>query len=263
MDKKIIFFDIDGTLWDGEHNYKVPESTIDTIKRLKENGHMVFINTGRAMGHISDTGLVELDFDGIVCACGTMIVIDGEIVFSHEIDNELMSYTYEVLRSENAHIILEGKNYLYVDMEYFEKDAYGHRLIRALGEHLRTVDDCMNNWEINKMSLVVEDCDMDVLHAKLDEYYSFMQHTPDVCELVPVGYDKGTGILKVCEILGVPVENTYAFGDSINDKEMMMVAGHPISMGNGTDEIKALCEYITAGVYEDGIQKACEYYELI
>jgi len=261
MEKKIVFFDIDGTLWDSTNI--ISDSTVYAIKKLKENGHMTFINSGRSRGYIIAPNLLELGFDGIVSGCGTMVEIGDEIAFSYELDKELMLYTIEVLRSQNAHIILEGKEYLYVDTDYFEKDPHGLRVMKAMGDRLRTVDECFGEWEISKMSLVVKDSDIDVLHNKLDKYFTFMQHTSDICELVPIGFDKGTGIVKVCELTGIPIENTYAFGDSINDKEMMSVVGHPIAMGNGTDSIKAMCEYTTASLYEDGILKGCEYFGLI
>ena len=46
MDKKIIFFDIDGTLLDQETS-TIPQSAVDAIEKAMQNGHYCFINTGR------------------------------------------------------------------------------------------------------------------------------------------------------------------------------------------------------------------------
>ena len=56
--------------------------------------------------------------------------------------------------------------------------------------------------------------------------------------------------------LGIPKENSYAFGDGINDKEMLQLVGHGIAMGNAIDEIKAISDDITDSVDNDGIAKA-------
>lgn len=56
--------------------------------------------------------------------------------------------------------------------------------------------------------------------------------------MVPKGFSKGTGILKVCEMLGIDINDTYAFGDSNNDISMLKTVGHAIVMGNGTEEAK-------------------------
>ena len=66
----------------------------------------------------------------------------------------------------------------------------------------------------------------------------------------------------VAEALGVPIEETYAFGDGINDLSMIVAAGHGIAMGNAVDELKAAAEYVTASIDDDGVAKAMAHYEL-
>ena len=67
----ICFFDIDNTLWDFHMN--IPESTKEAVRRLHENGHYVFLNSGRARAMIRDPRLFELGFNGVVSGMGTMI----------------------------------------------------------------------------------------------------------------------------------------------------------------------------------------------
>lgn len=61
-DKKILFFDIDGTLLT-PHPFKVPESTSRALTKAHENGHLLFINTGRTKV-MMPSALSELHFDG-------------------------------------------------------------------------------------------------------------------------------------------------------------------------------------------------------
>ena len=71
MSRKIVFFDIDGTLWD--FHMRIPESTREAIKRLRGAGNLAFINSGRTRAFINSEKLLSLGFDGIVSGCGTMI----------------------------------------------------------------------------------------------------------------------------------------------------------------------------------------------
>lgn len=87
MNKKLIFFDIDGTLLD-EQSGSVPASTIEAIEKAQKNGHLCFINTGRPISTI-DKVITDLPFDGYVCGCGTYIEYQQKILFHTELDFEL------------------------------------------------------------------------------------------------------------------------------------------------------------------------------
>ena len=82
-------------------------------------------------------------------------------------------------------------------------------------------------------------------------------------EVVPKGCSKGTGILKVCERLGVAPEDTYAFGDSVNDLPMFAVAGCAIAMGNAAETVKKQASYVTDTLHDGGIYHALAHFELI
>ena len=79
-DKKILFFDIDGTLLTS-HPFKVPESTSHALTKAHENGHLLFINTGRTKV-MMPSALSELHFDGYIYGCGTHITWITNCFFS-------------------------------------------------------------------------------------------------------------------------------------------------------------------------------------
>lgn len=72
-DRKIVFFDIDGTLVDGP-THQIPQSAVEAIRKLRENGHLAFINTGRTLVSI-EPRIREIGFDGLVCGCGTLFIM--------------------------------------------------------------------------------------------------------------------------------------------------------------------------------------------
>ncbi|MBP5265613.1 MAG: HAD hydrolase family protein [Lachnospiraceae bacterium] len=125
------------------------------------------------------------------------------------------------------------------------------------------IADYWGDWDISKLSCATDDADMERCRRELGNDYDFMIHSSTVCEMVPSGFHKGTGIERVCELLGVDISDTYAFGDSVNDTEMMESAGHAIVMGNGTDDLKAMADYVTKSLHEDGIHYGCRKMGLI
>ena len=105
--------------------------------------------------------------------------------------------------------------------------------------------------------------DAKILKELLSFKYELIFHEEKVVEIVPKGYTKAVGIEKVCEYLNVPRENTYAFGDSVNDLEMIAYVSHGIAMGNGTEDIKEQADYVTDVLERDGIEKALKHFGLI
>lgn len=257
----ILFFDIDGTIWDNK-NY-IPESTIAGIRAARANGHKCFINSGRSRAFIYNKDLLGIGFDGIVSSCGCMIEYDGRIVYNRLINKEDGIITLETIRRYGFKPILEGPDYLYMDEADFMGDVYGEKVMREMGDRLLGVSENWGNWTINKMSCLTKDCDTKSCISELEKMYDFIIHNESVLEMVPKGYNKGIGIEEVCSLLGEKVENTIAFGDSVNDKEMLITAGTGVAMGGATDEIKEYADFVSTGLYENGISNALRHLGVI
>lgn len=84
----MIFFDIDGTLITEDKNRILPKTTVEAIRKTRENGNLVFINTGRVFINI-DKFIKNIGFDGYVCGCGTYIVFNDKILFHNRLSKEL------------------------------------------------------------------------------------------------------------------------------------------------------------------------------
>ncbi|MDO5541589.1 MAG: Cof-type HAD-IIB family hydrolase [Eubacteriales bacterium] len=260
--KKAVFFDIDGTLWDRQ-NY-IPESTKLAIRELRANGHLVFLCSGRCRAFIRDQELLDLGFDGVIGGCGTTIEYNGEIIFKNRLDVELIERTLLTVRRYGFRPILEGNEYIYMDdSEFGKEDVFAQKLRAELGGQLLTISDQWGKWDVCKFSCATENADREACFAGLEGDYDFMIHNSEVVEIVPKGFHKGTGIVKMCEFLKMDTADTVAFGDSVNDLGMFRTAGIGIAMGNGSKEAKAAADYVTSGLYEDGIWKACRHFRLI
>lgn len=260
-EKKIVFFDIDGTLWNW-HN-EIPESTIRAIRNLRQNGHRAFLCSGRSRAYIQNPDLFAIGFDGVVSGCGTMIEYGGETIFYKKLDVDLVEHTVNTVRKYGMRPILEGREYLYMDEREFAKDNYGKKLKAEIGPRLLTIADEWGRWEISKISCATETADREKCYEELKDCFDFIIHDIPVTEFVPKGYHKGTGIAKVCEMLDTDIKDTIAFGDSANDIGMFRAAGIGVAMGNSSEDVKLEADYVTTPVMEDGIWKACKHLELI
>jgi hydroxymethylpyrimidine pyrophosphatase-like HAD family hydrolase len=153
--------------------------------------------------------------------------------------------------------ILEGRDYLYMDMADFAGDRYAEYVRLQMGDALRTISGNRGNWEISKLSCDMKDADKAACFAELERDYTMIVHNEAVVEMVPKGFDKGTGIREVCDLLDTDIQGTYAFGNSMNDFEMIEAAGCGVVMGGGADVVKEKADFVTKELREDGIYYAC------
>ncbi len=84
--------------------------------------------------------------------------------------------------------------------------------------------------------------------------------SPEVLEIVAPGVDKGTGLRRAAELLGIPREEVIALGDGENDIPMLRWAGLGVAMGNASPRVKAAADRIAPSCQEDGAAWVMENY---
>lgn len=260
--KHAVFFDIDGTLWD--KHMQVPESTVKAIRELRERGDYAFLCSGRSRAAIQAKELLEdIGFDGIIAGCGTYIEYQGEVIFEKQLTEENLKHLLGILNKHHMPAIMEGREFLYADTRAFGNDPYLAYLKRILGENFRELETCSGNFEVNKLSADFTHGDVEGMKRELSRDYELIFHAVKVVEILPKGYSKAGGIQKICEHLGIDHENTYAFGDSANDIEMLGYVQFGIAMGNATEDAKQAADYVTDPLQEDGIWTGLRHFGLI
>ncbi|MBR1865728.1 MAG: HAD family hydrolase [Lachnospiraceae bacterium] len=260
----LLFFDIDGTLITLDEKHLMPESTREALYRAKENGHKIFINTGRVKTAI-DRFLLEFGFDGLVCGCGTYIEYQGKPVFHHKLTkNQCISYA-SMLREYGYQTVFEGKDRLFIEGDYhpgsFMEYIYSYFSknsdypIEGVGHP---------DFIFDKFTTVrMPGSDEAAFQRAFETDFTLIPHTDQVCEVVPKGFSKATGIRLLADYLGASEEDCYAFGDSVNDMEMLQYVPHSVGMGNSAEKVLSVVEYRTRDILEDGIKEALVHYELI
>ena len=251
----IVFFDIDGTLADRTF---VPPSAAAAIERLRANGDQVFICTGRARAY------AEKNFgayaDGFVCCNGRLAFRGQEHLYEATLSGEQVAGIVERLDEV-------GAGYCFFEewsAHYGGDPAYRHIAEEVLG--LSALEDGVDPHTIRAFNF-------DVYFADAEQRSRIAQALADTCLLNPhgphpsadmtvLGVDKGDAVRNVAAALGVAIEDTYAFGDGINDLCMLQAAGHGVAMGNAMDEVKAAAEFVTTDLMDDGVANGLAHYGL-
>ena len=256
-----LFFDIDGTLVDRWG--RIEESTKQGIRALKENGHRVYINSGRTRVYINHPELLEMPFDGLLCGCGTNIILDGKDVEYHQIDHDLLMQTLATFYEYGLPTILEGREKLYMDEDLICRDDYGKWLYQTYPDIIEPIMGNEANVECGKLSAATYQLNYKPVIEAWQHIYHFADHKGFAIEAIPKPYSKATAIQTVCRLTGTDRTDTYAFGDSVNDMEMLEYSGHGVVMGNGSPEAKSIADYVTEDIHEDGIFRALQHFKLI
>lgn len=268
MGQKIVFFDIDGTLYERRSGLGIPESTGKAVKRLQAKGNLAFICTGRTLAELEDI-FREFGFDGMICGCGTYISYKNEILHYRTMDVETIKKMVEIAEKYDTLPVLEGRDHVYFDDSAIREDdaelnRVYHNYLNDFAGYVRPLHG--ETWEeIQKITIRVSNQENPALrnmYAELLEYADLIDHG-FALECIPAGYNKASGIERLIKALHIDRKDTYAFGDSLNDKEMLEYVEYGIAMGNSVPEILALAKYCTDALYEDGIYKACEKFGLI
>lgn len=260
----MIFFDIDGTLLDNDSGL-VPQSTVRALKQAKENGHLIFLCTGRCKA-IWPKEIVEIGFDGMVAGCGTTVYYRGEKILHGRLEQGLQRQIAEDMVKYHVDGVLEGEEYCYFSRGRFLPVI--HQIYEDNGRFFG--GDCQRIFQdeeqlyYDKFTLWFDETgDVDGFKKKYEKDFEFIRRAADFYEIVPKGYSKATGIELLCRTTGIDRAHTIGVGDSTNDLAMLQYTGISVAMGNGDPALFSQVDYVTAGVSEDGIEKALKKYNII
>ncbi len=258
----IIFFDIDGTLVN-DGSQVMSESTIKAIRKARENGHICMINTGRTRKLVGEAITKQVEFDGYLLGCGTMVVYHDEVLMHQTFPMELSLRIMEGLKRHRIDVIYEGS-----------EDNYGEKPEKISAETFRKyIQHCMKFWgekfytkteyapgHFDKFFAYVDERErMDAFRAEFEEELDFIDRENGYYEVVPKGCSKATAIQFIADNLNIPMTDTVAIGDSNNDLPMLEYVNTSIAMGNSSKAVLEMADYITTDVMEDGIWNALKW----
>ena len=266
MEMKLIFTDLDGTLLTDDK--RVCDSNKEAIDMALKDGHKVITATGRplesAILGVHDIGLDKegcyiLSYNGgLIYDCTTK-----EVIFKQEMNMDDVKHLYDDAKKWNLHFQTYNHGKVYVE----EADSHIIEYHRKGKMPYEVHKDIIGDLTEAPVKALVIDYD----HAKLEEFleYTLPWHdksldaffsTNEYLEYMPKGINKGDGVKRLAEVLGVPMENTIAIGDERNDTSMIIAAGVGVAMKNAILEVKECADYVTTldnneGGFAEAIKK--------
>ena len=235
---KVVVSDLDGTLLNNQH--QISPHTRRTLHRLTERGIRFMVATGRH--HIDVQSIRDtLGLDIFLITANGAVVHDKQdnCIYNQTIPPQLAQELVEIERLPNIDLHLyQGDEWL-VEAESPELLAYH----QESGFTYRVVDPVtLDKQGINKIFYTGEHPDLVELENRLLTYFgdrlSIAFSTPTCLEAMPKGVNKGNAVKAVLELNGYQLQDAIAFGDGMNDFEMLSMAGRGVVMGNAHSRLK-------------------------
>lgn len=260
----VIFFDIDGTIID-DKTHEIPASAVRAVERLVENGHIPIVNTGRPYYQV-DARVKEMAFRGFACGCGMEVLLDGRWLVRTKPSPALRRSCVEVSRSRGMCSFYETEDGgILLDGAYSIHPIMGKEVerLRRAGFPIHQLEEEGEPDFVKFVSFPGPHSDVEGFKKALEPDFTIIDRENFMYELVLKGFSKAGGMELILRHLGLGPEDTLAIGDSTNDLPMFRLAKHTVCMGGGMEEAKKICQYVTAPVMEDGIEKALSHFGLI
>lgn len=263
---KLLFFDIDGTLILPDRPPR--PAVIQAIRAARAKGNKVFLSTGRLESAVPDQ-VRAIGFDGGIYSAGGRVVVGDEIILDLALTPKLLRRITEILEENDIFYILEAGTGPYSGQSwqrypYLTRESYASIKSRL---DLLEPEEKPAGDPIYKMVFIAPSSDVvRPFIERLGEAAKVVVYSdPTDCgsplpsgEITDPEIHKGRALLQICRHLGADPEDCIAFGDSMNDAEILRAAGLGIAVGNADEELKRIADKVCGSFAEDGIARALE-----
>lgn len=277
-DIKLVALDLDGTLFD--NNSRISERNLTAIRSITDKGIHVVISTGRPFEGIPFDQIKGTGINYTITANGSGIyeISTGKCLYENAMDEELVTPILNFLLTRDIHMdaFIGGKGYTPVQcVETAQKLTVPSSIKNYIITTRTRLDNILqfiheNQLKVQKMTLNFYPAADGTLIDR-ETVRKFLVSNPSittVCggynnlEFTRADANKGVGLRKLAEILGVNPDATMAIGDTENDLAIIEAAGIGVAMGNATDAVKARADYVTTTNTKDGVAAAIEHFIL-
>lgn len=268
MKYRLLATDLDGTLVTDDK--RVTERTKQAVKDMVQAGGTVVLSSGRpsyGVWHVAkELGLPEMG--GYILAYNGGELLDcksGRVEFSVQIPPEKIPEIVRLAREyQTAILTYEGECVVSEDA----CDVYVRGEARNTRMKVREVPDLISYVDFPIVKLMMVGSEEQILKLEpvvreaLGPEFAVFRSEAYHLEILPAGVDKGSGLLRTLDYLGIPREEAISCGDYDNDIPMNEAAGLGVAMENGCRKIKETADYITSSNEEDGVAAVIEKFVL-
>ena len=277
-DIKLVALDLDGTLFD--NSSRISKRNLTAIRSITDKGIHVVISTGRPFEGIPFDQIKGTGINYAITANGSGIyeISTGKCLYENAMDEELVTPILTFLLTRDIHMdaFIGGKGYTPIQcVETAQKLTVPSSTKNYIITTRTRLDNILqfiheNQLKVQKMTLNFYPAADGTLIDR-ETVRKFLVSNPSittVCggynnlEFTRADANKGVGLRKLAEILGVNPDATMAIGDTENDLAIIEAAGIGVAMGNATDAVKARADYVTTTNTKDGVAAAIEHFIL-
>lgn len=277
-DIKLVALDLDGTLFD--NSSRISKRNLTAIRSITDKGIHVVISTGRPFEGIPFDQIKGTGINYAITANGSGIyeISTGKCLYENAMDEELVTPILNFLLTRDIHMdaFIGGKGYTPIQcVETAQKLTVPSSIKNYIITTRTRLDNILqfiheNQLKVQKMTLNFYPAADGTLIDR-ETVRKFLVSNPSittVCggynnlEFTRADANKGVGLRKLAEILGVNPDATMAIGDTENDLAIIEAAGIGVAMGNATDAVKARADYVTTTNTKDGVAAAIERFIL-
>lgn len=283
MSKNIIFFDVDGTLVDVRPSREyIPESTIQAIHETRKKGNFCFLCTGRSKAEIYPY-ILDVGFDGIIGAGGGFVEIGNQMLYHKMVSQKAIDHVVNFFNHHDFDYYIESNGGLYASQNLvkrlewitygdLENDPEARKKKEETPSHfipsLKEGYD-LHRSDVNKICfLEKEGFPFERIKKEFEKEFNVISCTvpsfgDNSGELSVPGVNKASAIEALITYLNIPKENTYAFGDGLNDMDMLEYCQYGIAVGNAKEKLKEMADEVTDDIANDGIYNSMKKHNLI
>jgi Cof subfamily protein (haloacid dehalogenase superfamily) len=257
MAYKIVFFDIDGTLVDEDK--QIPQDTIDALDELKRSGAVAVIATGRAPYFFRPLAK-RLGIDSFVSLNGAYTVYRGEVLYKQAIPLTSLETLVRQAAANGHPLVFEGSDTFFTNVE---DHPHVFEAVSSLRVELPGFDP--EYWRKQEIFQAFLHCEPheEHLYAKAFSDLRLIRWHEKAMDVLIHGGSKAKGIEAMLQMLNISPSEAIAFGDGLNDKEMLSYVGLGIAMGNSHPELLSSADYVTSDVDNKGISQGLRYAGMI
>ncbi|MGN1313509.1 MAG: Cof-type HAD-IIB family hydrolase [Lachnospiraceae bacterium] len=253
MSTKVFFTDLDSTLLTKEK--QVSPLTYDTLKHWTLAGHKLVLCSGRALdsiAHVRES--LQLHFPNMyLIGCNGGEIYDceaGRLLQRVSLTRDTAVTAFAIAKEYGIHIQTYTDTHILTAAEGPEL-IYYRRAVHTPYIITDNILEYLDKEPCKCLAINLDDPERlerfrKQIQKQLGERLSVLYSNPYYIEMFPASSGKGSGLKWLCDYLQLPVKNSLAAGDEINDISMLEAAGLGIAMKNARDEVKKAADVITA-----------------
>ncbi len=253
--KKVIFTDIDGTLLDGIRGFPyVSEKNLYALKQIKEKGSYIIVSSGRSHSIINKE-ILEADPDGFILCNGSYIEVGGQVIDKDILKKEVVGRIAECTKACHGLCIYETQE-----------------IVGATENDEKLIAMFKSQWNMPSLNIVVREpqdqeiykmlpafsCEKDCRDFERllgNEYEARRQKGVFAYDVTSKNITKGEAVRKVLDHLHMRKEDAIAFGDGVNDIDMLKEAGTGVAVANGDPHLKEYADEVCEDCLDDGFYR--------